>query len=62
MALVTKFCPACNEGTTHETSHPMHWIHLIMTIFTGGLWGIIWLWRGLMKRPCVCSRCGCDNS
>lgn len=35
---------------TREHKRTSHTFHLLMTIFTCGLWGIVWIWQTLWHR------------
>ena len=64
------FCKSCGKQTLHQKNiKEMSWLmHLVLTIFTGGIWLIIWvlmfLWHMVAKPASavanrwVCSQCG----
>ena len=33
-----------------QRKHMRHWLHLILTLVTGGLWGVVWLVLVLRNR------------
>jgi hypothetical protein len=33
-------------------------LHLALTLLTGGLWGIVWMYSRFAARVCVCCQCG----
>lgn len=35
---------------TKSKRHTSHGFHLIMTIITGGLWGIVWIWMTVQNQ------------
>ncbi len=37
-----KFCPMCQAHTMATATTPNHVLHLLLTIFTFGLWLFIW--------------------
>jgi len=60
-------CRKCKRPTLHyQNTKQMSWLmHLVLAIFTGGLWLIVWvfllLWHGLTKpvnAKWTCSACG----
>ncbi|MET3899669.1 hypothetical protein ABIB57_003631 [Devosia sp. UYZn731] len=38
-----RYCPEDDRMVLAEKPATNHLIHLVLTIFTGGLWGIIWI-------------------
>lgn len=65
-----EFCPNCNRKTLHiRQTKQMSWLlHLVLAIFTGGLWLIVWgflvFWH-ILTKPIggkkVCSQCGYEH-
>ncbi len=60
-------CKKCGRQTIHyKNTKEMSWImHLVLTIFTAGLWLVVWfillIWHGLTKPiggKWACSQCG----
>lgn len=45
MAIKTKgaYCNSCNANVMAQSNKPNHILHLILTIITGLLWGIVWI-------------------
>lgn len=62
MNKVTAYCQNCKASTQHKQDTPNHIMHLIMSILTGFLWVIVWLFRTNKKHPKVCTVCGCEHS
>ncbi len=54
------FCKECQERTKLEKGGASHIPHLIMTILTGGLWLIIWLFA-CVTGQWRCSVCGSNK-
>jgi DNA-directed RNA polymerase subunit RPC12/RpoP len=53
------FCPHCERRVLTLGTAPNHVLHLILTFFTVGLWGFIWLAVALGKIGGYrCSKCG----
>jgi uncharacterized ion transporter superfamily protein YfcC len=64
------FCKSCGKQTLHQKNiKEMSWLmHLVLTIFTAGIWLMIWvfilLWHMIAKPASavanrwVCSQCG----
>jgi hypothetical protein len=56
----TAHCPHCREERVFIHARLSIRRHLILTILTGGLWGVVWaaLLIGKSLRPWRCSVCG----
>ena len=52
------FCGHCNKQVLAICDGPNHILHLILTIITGGLWGIVWVLVSFGKKEWRCSHCG----
>ncbi|HKC62192.1 MAG TPA: hypothetical protein VKB86_01080 [Pyrinomonadaceae bacterium] len=54
------FCSACNRQVLARKRTPSHVLHLLLTIFTFGLWWVIWLILGVKKAAdgWLCTQCG----
>ena len=53
-------CRYCDEETAHyEQREPVnHILHLLLSLFTGGLWVIVWiLVVAMAKNRKICSKC-----
>ena len=57
-----KYCKRCQDQRLHQRKPVNHVLHLLLTFFTGGCWGLVWLflvmthiggWR--------CTMCGSVN-
>lgn len=56
---LTLFCYRCEVGTGHVKPVTNHALHLVLTLLSNGLWGLIWLCAAACgSRPATCSRCG----
>jgi hypothetical protein len=54
-----QFCSYCQKHTLATGTKPNHTLHLILTILTGGLWGIVWILITLGKIGGYrCTQCG----
>ena len=60
MKYSTGYCKQCQKQMRIEKQNPNHILHLLLTIITGGFWGIIWLLLSLdlMMRSWICPVCG----
>ena len=56
-----KFCPNCKQATEHRDNSCSHLLHLIVTLITGGLWLLPWIYFALTSREPTCNVCGCEN-
>jgi rubrerythrin len=56
------FCNSCNKNTLFVQDTPNHILHLILTIFTVGLWLIIWFFVAVGEKNWHCSVCGSKPS
>jgi hypothetical protein len=61
MAVKTKgaYCNACQKNVMAQSNKPNHVLHLILTVVTAGLWGLVWL---LLAAGAIggyrCTQCG----
>ena len=55
-----KYCRDCEKATKVSKVQTNHVLHLLLTIFTGGCWLVIWILVGLINahRPYTCDTCG----
>ena len=53
-----RYCAECRRHVLATSHKPNHTLHLLLTIFTCSLWGIVWLCIALVGSPYRCSRCG----
>lgn len=59
MAVVEKpgMCP--NHGPVlARAKGPSHILHLLLTLVTGGLWAIVWIFACMGKKDWRCPTCG----
>ena len=54
-------CPRCGTRTLHLVDQPSHLLHLVLTVFTAGLWLLPWLLLGTGERREQCTACGLDS-
>jgi hypothetical protein len=56
----TAFCHVCNQQRLYMKPRINHVLHLILTIVTAGLWGIVWIILGISNssKPLRCTACG----
>lgn len=52
-----RFCSGCDAMTRSTSGRANHVLHLLMSIVTGGLWLIVWLFVAL-GRDWRCDDCG----
>lgn len=55
---VQGFCTREDEWVMAYENKPNHILHLLLTIFTGGLWLIVWIIVANGAKGPICSRCG----
>lgn len=57
------YCPRCKTVVLGQRDGANHILHLLLTIFTGGLWLIPWLIIHLINsdKPFRCPYCGSDG-
>jgi hypothetical protein len=56
-----RYCIDCDKRVRVTRTGPNHLLHLILTVFTGGLWVFVWVFTGLKGSPYRCDICGSDN-
>jgi len=52
------YCPHCQEEVMAACAASTDLLHLAVTLLTGGLWGIVWMYSRFCARVCVCCQCG----
>lgn len=59
MKQASGYCDVCERRVYATGRAPNHVLHLVLTVFTGGLWGIVW---ALLAAGTIgnyrCTRCG----
>jgi len=50
-------CPA-HGPVLARTKGTNHILHLFLTIFTGGLWAVVWIFASMGKKDWRCPMCG----
>lgn len=58
MKIGTGYCNVCKKQVRLMKKGTNHWLHLILTILTGGLWIIIWLFSAITWDDWYCVYCG----
>ena len=61
MALKTtgKYCRHCQARVMAQANKPNHILHLLLSVFTAGLWLLVWLVLVLLAAGNYrCTRCG----
>lgn len=48
----------CGDLTPHNQSTPNHILHLVLSVFTGGLWVLPWIGIAASNPHATCVRCG----
>lgn len=56
-----KHCQQCQENTVHLVQKPNHILHFLLSVFTAGLWMIVWLSVSMTKPAPQCTKCGKKN-
>lgn len=56
------WCNACNRQVVAVRKSPSHLLHLLLTIITAGVWGIVWLLAIVTAGKWTCSLCGLPAS
>ncbi len=54
-------CPRCGTQTPHLLRTPNLWMHLGLTLLSGGLWLPVWLVIAFRIRQPICTRCNALN-
>jgi hypothetical protein len=56
----SSFCERCERMTLFQKRGINHVLHLILSVPTLGLWGLVWIVLAMTKsaEPYYCSRCG----
>ena len=52
------FCPHCREEVMAACAASADLLHFVLTLMTGGLWALVWIYCRLRARVCVCCQCG----
>jgi len=51
-------CANCNALMPHTKKTPNHVLHLLLTLFTAGLWLVVWILIALSASGAGEARCG----
>ena len=55
----SRYCVGCEGNTLAVGTTPNHILHLVLTLITFGLWGIVWILVAVGKSGGYkCSKCG----
>lgn len=56
----SRYCPHCQSRVLAVGTTPNHMLHLVLTLLTCGLWGVVWLLVVVGKIGGYrCVKCGC---
>ena len=53
-----RFCVRCKHHVVAKRKATNHILHLLISVFTGGLWLIVWLGLSMKFGGWRCQRCG----
>lgn len=57
-----RHCHTCQRPVLATRAKPNHLLHFIITFFTCGLWGLVWIFIVIFDRgPWHCQYCGGSN-
>lgn len=56
-----RYCNHCKKNIMATKTTPNHILHLILTIFTAGMWGVVWMIL-YFKESFRCTECGMETS
>lgn len=59
---IMKHCRHCDDNIIHLQQKPSHVLHLLLTIFTVGIWLPIWILVAIDKSGHQCTRCATKTS
>ena len=51
-------CPYRRTRVMVACSAHQYWLHLILTLLTGGIWGAVWVGLRFYAPICACCECG----
>ena len=52
------FCRDCDKYVLGRKKQINHILHLIVSIITGGIWLIVWIFLAAFQKPYQCPNCG----
>jgi hypothetical protein len=52
------YCPYCREDVMMACPAATDLFHLVLTLLSGGIWGIVWLYCRFLTHTCICCQCG----
>ena len=60
----SRYCPNCKRKVLVRQETPNHTVHVLLTLFSCGLWGFVWLLITLMAlgNPWRCTICGSSTA
>lgn len=58
-----RYCPRCNDQVLARRVAPTHIVHAVVTMFTFGLWALVWIDLSMRAKhkPWLCTRCGSET-
>lgn len=54
----TGYCKACNRQVMIRRKGTNHILHFLITLLTGGLWVIVWIFAAIKIGGWRCTMCG----
>lgn len=61
MAESGAYCLHCQAQRLYRREEPNHILHAIITLFTCGLWAVVWIVASVVThRPWLCTVCGLE--
>lgn len=60
-ARIVRRCRKCRERTMQNRKETSHLLHLVLSIVTGGVWLLVWLFLVLFPSRWRCEICGKKN-
>lgn len=60
MKQISAYCPTCNRQSMFQKQKINHILHLILTVLTFGVWGVVWICLAISNssKPVRCVQCG----
>lgn len=52
------YCQGCEQQVLIRRKGINHLLHLLLSVFTAGIWLVVWILTGLLRQPWLCSSCG----
>lgn len=55
------FCKTCDKQTLVFRKGTNHLLHLLLTVFTAGIWAIVWIGSAIKFGGWRCATCGSNK-